>query len=133
MTVTVYRIYDAEDGLLYVGITGGNVKRLHQHRRDKPWWESAARIELVHFATREEAMRAEREAIQTERPVHNIHHAELVPANYVRMTVRLPLEIFEELQSMADREGVSLNSYITEIVREHVRTYWATHERRMAA
>lgn len=69
---TLYRLYDGDGDLLYVGIAGNPGRRFEQHRKDKPWWRSVAITRLEHFDTREEAMAAELEAIRAENPRHNI-------------------------------------------------------------
>jgi predicted GIY-YIG superfamily endonuclease len=66
----LYRFFDAEDRLLYVGITCHLPRRLSEHQR-KRWTDDAARVELERFTTREEALAAERAAIQTEHPSVN--------------------------------------------------------------
>ena len=67
---TVYRLYDAEGRLLYVGMTNNLPRRLEQHAR-KPWWARVARTDLQQEPNRGAAMRAEAEAIRTERPAYN--------------------------------------------------------------
>lgn len=69
---TVYRMFDAEGVLLYVGISVHAPSRFHQHASDKPWWPLVRNVIVEHFATRGEAEAAELEAIQTEAPIHNI-------------------------------------------------------------
>src|SRR4051794_18038079 len=68
----LYRIFTADDRLLYVGISTGPAARIKQHENDKPWWIEARRITIEPFDTAEEAAQAERHAIATEKPVHNI-------------------------------------------------------------
>ena len=72
MTTTVYRLFDADGVLLYVGISGNPGRRFNEHSGDKAWWPQVARAEMEHFAEREEAEYEERIAIQYERPVHNV-------------------------------------------------------------
>lgn len=69
---TLYRLYDAADALLYVGIAGNPGRRFEQHHADKPWWGHVARITLEHHPTRAAALRAELDAIRAENPRHNI-------------------------------------------------------------
>lgn len=71
---TLYRLFNADDQLLYVGIAGNPGRRWEQHRGDKLWWGDVARTTLEHFDTREEAERAEITAIKTEHPLRNIVH-----------------------------------------------------------
>jgi len=74
-TVTqLYRHFDANGNLLYVGISISAMVRLSQHKDFSPWYADVARVEIENFPTRQDAMRAEREAVRTESPTHNIHH-----------------------------------------------------------
>ena len=68
---TLYRIY-AGESLLYVGMTTDIGRRLEQHVADKPWWAEATEIRLEHLSSADALSAAERAAIQTERPLHNI-------------------------------------------------------------
>jgi len=68
----LYRYFDSEDRLLYVGITGDNTKRQSQHRRNSFWFGEIATANFEHYETREEALEAETLAIQNEKPMHNI-------------------------------------------------------------
>lgn len=79
-TTSLYRLYDAEDVLLYVGISKSALMRLGQHLSDKPWAVDVARTTVEWYPTREEAAAAEVAAILTEKPLHNIvHNARPVP------------------------------------------------------
>lgn len=78
---TLYRLFDSEGELLYVGIAGNPGRRFEQHKEDKPWWGDVANVRLEHFETRHEAADAERVAIQSEMPRHNkTHRRELTTA-----------------------------------------------------
>lgn len=72
---TLYRLFDADDALLYVGIAGNPGRRFEQHAKAKLWWREVSRIEVEHFADRAEALAAERLAIRDERPLYNIVHS----------------------------------------------------------
>lgn len=67
----LYRFFDSDNQLLYVGITHRVESRFAGHQRKKPW-HLVARIQIEQFPTREEAAQAERLAIQTEHPIWNI-------------------------------------------------------------
>lgn len=71
---TLYRLIDAEDRLLYIGIAGNPGRRFEQHADDKTWWSDVARITLEHHVDRGSALQAERAAIVAERPIHNVQH-----------------------------------------------------------
>lgn len=69
---TLYRFFDAEGALLYVGITGRGPRRWVEHAAEKPWWSEVARTSTTHYATRSAALQAETDAIRSERPRHNL-------------------------------------------------------------
>ena len=71
----LYRHFDRSGTLLYVGISLSALQRLGQHADHSHWYGSIARVDIEEFSTREEALAAEREAIQNEKPLHNIAHS----------------------------------------------------------
>lgn len=75
MSQTLYRFYDREYTLLYVGITSSLGHRLGQHEASKPWWGEVSTVDVEHFSTREELELAEIRAIKLESPTHNVAHA----------------------------------------------------------
>lgn len=72
----LYRYFDADDQLLYIGITGDLAVREVSHIRDSSWMEFAARSTIERYPTRRDALDAERDAIETERPLFNVTHNE---------------------------------------------------------
>ena len=69
---TLYRIYDSDDKLLYVGITCRPIERLKEHRREKEGWPDYVRVDLEIFPDREAALAAEEAAIAAENPEWNL-------------------------------------------------------------
>jgi predicted GIY-YIG superfamily endonuclease len=70
--ITLYRYFDSDDRLLYVGITGDNTKRQSQHRRNSFWFGEIVSATFEHFDNREDADEAESNAITKEKPMYNI-------------------------------------------------------------
>lgn len=70
----VYRCFNAEGGLLYVGISRRAATRITQHSKTKAWWQDCVDIKFTDYPTREAAAQAEIEAIKAERPQHNVLH-----------------------------------------------------------
>lgn len=68
----VYRLYDADDNLLYVGLSDIPDRRSKTHKHRKDFSAPPARTTITEYASREEAAAAERTAIETELPLHNI-------------------------------------------------------------
>jgi excinuclease UvrABC nuclease subunit len=67
----LYRLYDAEDRLIYVGITSNPKARWAAHSRDKHWWPEVARKSVEWFETRKSAGRIEKIEVEEERPLYN--------------------------------------------------------------
>ena len=81
MTYVLYRIFDGDNALLYVGATTNPKLRFTDHPR-KDWWTEAALITLEHCGSLDELIAAERCAIETENPVHNVIYSK--PAHWAR-------------------------------------------------
>ncbi|MGA0615617.1 integrase arm-type DNA-binding domain-containing protein [Paracoccus sp. KR1-242] len=82
---TVYRYYDAEDRLLYVGCSARPFHRVTNHK-DKPWMNDVARATFERFPNFWLARQSEAEAIRSEAPLYNVLHNEANPA-------RMPYEL----------------------------------------
>jgi hypothetical protein len=72
MTTTLYRFFDADDELLYVGISGHPLARIDGHATTKPWFPFAVRATFEHHPDRQSALAAEERAITTEGPYFNV-------------------------------------------------------------
>lgn len=62
----LYRAFNNEGVLLYVGISECWARRWKQHRTEEPWYFEIAHLEVTWFASRAEALAAEKKAIRTE-------------------------------------------------------------------
>lgn len=78
LPTAVYRCYDADGGLLYIGMSVNPKQRLYQHRsRRSPWVDRYASMTEEWFAGPRAAMKArdaEVAAIAAERPAFNLEH-----------------------------------------------------------
>jgi hypothetical protein len=73
MIMFLYRAYDAQGHLLYVGITGCVSQRfMDGHQHSAPWWMDLAALTVASYPDQESARAAEREAIKKEKPLWNI-------------------------------------------------------------
>lgn len=68
----LYRHFDKAGNLLYVGISLSTAKRMGEHRNKSAWWGKVVSISIERFPTRAAALKAERQAVQTEHPRHNV-------------------------------------------------------------
>jgi hypothetical protein len=71
-STALYRHFDVNGVLLYVGIAVDPVQRLNGHRSGAYWYDQIDIIKIVRYPTREAALAGELEAIRTEKPLHNI-------------------------------------------------------------
>jgi hypothetical protein len=71
--VQLYRHFDTEGRLLYVGISLSTVSRLSQHKDTSEWFAAISRVTVERFPTRKDALLAEAAAIATEAPSYNKH------------------------------------------------------------
>ena len=67
----VYRLYDGQGALLYVGSSNRPQGRLTYHKSSKPWGESISRSAVEWYESRSAALAAEATAIHAEHPLHN--------------------------------------------------------------
>ena len=67
----LYRWFDQDGRLLYVGITGTLAERTTAHSGTDDWWREVRRADVEWFDTAAEALAAERVAIQQESPRFN--------------------------------------------------------------
>jgi predicted GIY-YIG superfamily endonuclease len=70
----LYRFFAADGTLLYIGLTANPGTRWKSHAAEKPWWLNVVKVTVEHFPTRSAVIEAERNAIQGERPLHNVTH-----------------------------------------------------------
>jgi predicted GIY-YIG superfamily endonuclease len=95
MAAELYRHYDEDDNLLYIGISVNTTARLVGHKDTSDWFKDISKITIEHFETRYEAEQAERKAIREENPICNVlrycddkqlprSHAPLMPPHIER-------------------------------------------------
>jgi DNA-binding MarR family transcriptional regulator len=90
MKTSLYRHFDSEGILLYVGVSLSQLNRLQQHSRNAKWFDKITSVTIEHFETRELALEAEAIAIMEEEPLYNKTYN-------VKSTVRKQLGEFMQL------------------------------------
>ena len=78
----LYRYFNADGDLLYVGISANAFARMTQHQAGAQWWTEIATVTVEWFDSRREVLDAERDAIKSESPIWNKQHAEPVPCGH---------------------------------------------------
>lgn len=74
MSTSLYRHFDKNGALLYVGISLSWPVRTKTHAQTSRWFDQVDKVEIERFPTREAALLAEREAIRAEKPKFNVVH-----------------------------------------------------------
>lgn len=69
--VAIYRLFDANHHLLYVGISNNPMYRFEQHAADKEWWREVSYYRAEWLEDRVLALTAETDAIWLEQPKYN--------------------------------------------------------------
>lgn len=73
--LVLYRFFDADGGLLYVGIAARFWTRFSAHRRTSEFFPEAATVTMQRgFASRDDLLAAEAAAIRAEKPQFNVVH-----------------------------------------------------------
>ncbi|MBZ6290342.1 GIY-YIG nuclease family protein [Streptomyces olivaceus] len=75
----LYRFFDTDGALLYVGITYDIEQRFASHSNSSPWWKDIASERIEWHETRSLALAAESAAIKAERPRYNINGSPWAP------------------------------------------------------
>lgn len=75
---SLYRFYNANGALLYIGITNSIPRRFDQHSGDKPWYLEVTTMTVEHHPDRPTALQAEKNAIKAEQPRYNIQHNQAI-------------------------------------------------------
>jgi DNA-binding NarL/FixJ family response regulator len=70
----LYRHFDGEGRLLYVGKSQCGIARLHKHKNSSSWFRDIRVVTLEHFETDIAVSVAEKDAIKTESPLYNRAH-----------------------------------------------------------
>ncbi|MET7694900.1 GIY-YIG nuclease family protein [Streptomyces sp. NPDC005483] len=71
--VAVYRLYDKDGDLLYVGMSKDPIHRWADEHRHRYWWPEVASYEWAWHGSRAEARRVERELLSTGLAKYNVH------------------------------------------------------------
>jgi len=74
MQEILYRFWDADGLLLYVGISKDFDKRTTQHQKGSSWYEFHAQYKIQEIPMESTAIDYEKFVVQTEKPLFNIQH-----------------------------------------------------------
>jgi predicted GIY-YIG superfamily endonuclease len=115
----LYRHFDKNKTLLYVGVSLSCAARLAQHRDHAHWFKDVDSVTIERFSTRREALEAEKIAVVYENPKCNIQLKKTI-AEIARENKRLQTEQYKS-DSRKDLTGRIVNFNVcyqlTEVAR----------------
>lgn len=114
---SLYRFFNDQGDLLYIGITADLMMRWNAHHADKDWWRSVSYSTIQHFANRTTVFAAERAAILAEKPRYNVTHNRRSKAT-VSGSFALPDGLVDFTSAQLKIDGATWNLTIRWQVRE---------------
>lgn len=139
----LYRLYDVDDQLLYIGISVNPTTRWSMHAGEKTWWPLVARKDLAWLDNRDDAERAEACAIIKERPRYNVTHSTTRIRGDARQEdtgrygfvakVRVSSQLWQGFGQAAKSAGTNRSALIMAFIRWYLRRPGAKPPTRPAA
>lgn len=122
MTDVVYRLFNQDGSVIYIGSTGNLKQRLSAHRRDKSWWPEVDRVETEAHPDRDSAYAAEDAAILAEKPRHNAR-SRVGSTTGTNINFRIhPMGRKEEFLAAVHARGVTAGSVVRQMIDWYLRT-----------
>ena len=124
----LYRYFDADNRLLYVGISDSWSRRAEQHKRQSHWFPQMVRLETEWHEDRAAACAAETKAIRTESPLHNGRRppvSEEAPGGMMTTAIHIRRDHWELLRRAAFTRATtaggraSVSAVLTEMIERH--------------
>lgn len=88
----LYRYYDSNDVLLYIGISANFAVRNSAHSNSSFWFAECAKVTFEKYENQTELVAAEKLAIENEKPLHNIAHSTTAKRAPIKRCKRQPYE-----------------------------------------
>jgi predicted GIY-YIG superfamily endonuclease len=123
----VYRLFDREGLLLYVGMTRDVRKRMKSHERTKAWWcdVDTERTVVTSHPCHAEAADAELVEIETTSPLCNsatTRHVLASKPNMVMRSLRVSEKLWTEAKAKADEQEENVSDVLREALERYVRS-----------
>lgn len=115
---TLYRNYDKNGLLLYVGIAEDESRRRKEHKSTSTWFKHTASITVEEHESRGAARLAEKEAIDRENPLHNKAGRPSTKIKHPIRAIRLEDATWKKLVKLSAPENVSI--LVRKILRDYV-------------
>ena len=121
----LYRCFDKDGNLLYVGISFSAMVRSEQHKESADWFSSLRTMTVEKHESRKLALQAEYDAIAMENPKHNKQHnkpREDSDNDVPYVNIGIPIELRNNIKFLAKRvERRSMISYLESVIAEEMK------------
>lgn len=107
--VSLYRHFDKDGALLYIGMTCRLQQRQEEHQARVDWHALVCRSEITWFDCRNAALAAEALAIKTEKPRYNIQHRAIRNVDPAEPNAVSAI-LADEMQAAASGLGISITT-----------------------
>jgi excinuclease UvrABC nuclease subunit len=131
----LYRLFDEDKTLLRVGVTNNWPSRKSTYFSRKtlhPWLDRVAHTDLTPYESREAALKAEKDAIQTEHPLFNVgHNGKFSPKDSLAkhvVALRLTAKDFALLKSAAKSSNKTFSDWARQTLLRRAKTEIGTGE-----
>lgn len=119
----LYRYFDIDGNLLYIGISVNFMVRASQHKSSSRWFDRISYVNVTHFPNRELAISAERVAISNEMPLYNKQRAQLPKSSdgdyiYIRLDKKTKMA----LRKVAKKDGSNMTIWVRQLVLRELLT-----------
>lgn len=123
----LYRFFDAEGTLIYVGITNDLKRRCTEHRQ-KAWFTEVARVDATGCNTQAQASALESLVISEHAPLYNRAGGTATSASSPgrpavaakHVSVKVPISLHQWLQAQSMMSGLE----VTEVILRHLERAW---------
>lgn len=105
---SVYKMYDRNGELLYIGVSSAAVYRFTQHMETAHWSNDVAKIEIDPPMYCEEAIKQEKQAIKELKPKYNIAHSGVTRPLRTSFKVNLLREDLARYKKACKSKGTTL-------------------------
>lgn len=123
----IYRLYDKDMNLLYLGLSANTDKRILAHKSTKPWFPEVVlehtRLEPVNGG-KKRGLKHEKRAIIAEKPKYNrLFIVPKAPSNIADpnmrvLTVKAHYMVIDTLRAEAEKEGRFVGQQLTWILKQ---------------
>lgn len=118
MAYFLYKIFDADNQLIYVGMTDNIARRFIQHQ-SKEWFKLMTRFESFAFESEEKCKEAEADEIASSNPIYNKLHNKKIN-KWAQRGLYISDSVMQRMALIKMKTGESLSRIAEKILDQHL-------------